>query len=219
MLSTLHSLSPFYADPLDAASSRHKSERSGLAVRGEARYRLGRYLSRPRETNILWRFASTCSGRTFTPTEAKWQAEGKVGAALTKWREGEETWYSTLRHDPFSTVFQVEMVALLRAIRRVEKSKDRLVNLFSYYRLALEVLIGLRTYHPLAHEARRNISEIIAEDRAVRLFWVRAHAGIAHNELVEELASRVALSKTVVYYDKFPLSYAKKGIRVASLKE
>ncbi|GBP90259.1 hypothetical protein EVAR_89378_1 [Eumeta japonica] len=38
------------------------------------------------------------------------------------------------------------------------------------------------TYHPLAHEARRDISEIVAEGRAVRLFWVRAHAGIAGNE-------------------------------------
>ncbi|GBP21438.1 hypothetical protein EVAR_12039_1 [Eumeta japonica] len=29
---------------------------------------------------------------------------------------------------------------------------------------------------PLAHEVRRDISEIVAEGRAVRLFWVRAHA-------------------------------------------
>ncbi|GBP15051.1 hypothetical protein EVAR_6691_1 [Eumeta japonica] len=146
--------------------------------------------------------------------------EGKAGAALTEWRDGEETWYSTLRLDPFCTVFQAEMVALQRAIRRVKKSKDGLVNVFSDSRSALEVLTGPKTYHPLAHEARRDISEIVAKGRAVRLFWVKAHAGIAGNERADELARRAALTKkTAADYDKFPLSYAKKVIRAANLEE
>ncbi|GBP90777.1 Putative 115 kDa protein in type-1 retrotransposable element R1DM [Eumeta japonica] len=64
--------------------------------------------------------------------------EGKVGAALTEWRDGRETWYSTLRLDPFCTVFQAEMVALQRAIRRVKNGKDGLVNIFSDSRSSLE---------------------------------------------------------------------------------
>ncbi|GBP64905.1 hypothetical protein EVAR_49198_1 [Eumeta japonica] len=68
----------------------------------------------------------------------------------------------------FCTVFQEEIVALQIAIRRVKKDKDRLVNVFSDFKLGLELLSGPRTYHPLAHKARRDISEIVAEGRAVR---------------------------------------------------
>ncbi|GBP00024.1 hypothetical protein EVAR_74356_1 [Eumeta japonica] len=146
--------------------------------------------------------------------------EGKVGVALTEWQNGEETWYSTLRLDSFCAVFQAEMVALQRAIRKVKNGRDGLVNVFSDSRSSLDVLTGPKTYHPLAHEARRNISEIVAEGRAVRLFWIRAPAGIAGNERADELARRTALTKkTAANYDKFPLSYAKKVIRAACLEE
>ncbi|GBP98225.1 Putative 115 kDa protein in type-1 retrotransposable element R1DM [Eumeta japonica] len=107
--------------------------------------------------------------------------EGKVGAALTEWRDGEETWYSTLRLDPFCTDFQAEMVALQRAIRRVKNGRTGW-STFSVTPGPPWRYWPAKTYHPLAHEARRDISEIVAEGRAVRLFWVRAHAGIAGNE-------------------------------------
>ncbi|GBP72929.1 hypothetical protein EVAR_41145_1 [Eumeta japonica] len=72
---------------------------------------------------------------------------GKVGAALTERRNGEETWCSTLRRDCFCMVFQAEMVALQRAIRRTKEGKDGLVNIFSDSRSSQEVLIGPKTYY------------------------------------------------------------------------
>ncbi|GBP51310.1 Putative 115 kDa protein in type-1 retrotransposable element R1DM [Eumeta japonica] len=95
--------------------------------------------------------------------------EGKVGAALTEWRDGEETWYSTFRLDSLCTVFQAEMVALQRAIRRVKNGKDGLVNIFSDSKPSLEA--GLCAYSGLEH------------------------AGIAGNEHADELARRVAVTK------------------------
>ncbi|GBP98469.1 Putative 115 kDa protein in type-1 retrotransposable element R1DM [Eumeta japonica] len=158
---------------------------------------------------------SPSSGRAFSPTVAvsKAKSGGPDG-----WRDGRETWYSTLRLDPFCTVFQAEMVALQRAIRRVKNGKDGLVNIFSDSRSSWRYWPA-KTYHPLAHEARRDISEIVAEGRAVRLFWVRAHAGIAGTSVRTSSPGAPPSPKTAADYDRFPLSYAKRVIRAASLEE
>ncbi|GBP87328.1 hypothetical protein EVAR_69567_1 [Eumeta japonica] len=95
--------------------------------------------------------------------------EDKVGAALTEWRSGEETWYLTIRLDLFCTVFQVEIVALQSVIWKVKKGKGGLVNVLSDSRSALEVLTSPKTYHLVAHEAM-HISKIVVEGWAMRLF-------------------------------------------------
>ncbi|GBP48390.1 hypothetical protein EVAR_36824_1 [Eumeta japonica] len=80
------------------------------------------------------------------------------------------------------------------------------------------MLTGPKTYNPPAHVAKRNIRDIVEEDMEVRLFWVRAHAGTAGNERADELAGTSALKKKpAVDYERFPLLYAKKTIRTASL--
>ncbi|GBP32825.1 hypothetical protein EVAR_19677_1 [Eumeta japonica] len=92
--------------------------------------------------------------------------ESKVGAALVEWRDRQETWYSTLRFDAFCTVFQAKIFALQRTIRRVKKSKDWLVNVFSDSRSVLEVFIGPKTSHSLVDEARRDIFRVIIDIKA-----------------------------------------------------
>ncbi|GBP73992.1 hypothetical protein EVAR_76667_1 [Eumeta japonica] len=99
------------------------------------------------------------------------------------------------------------MVALQKAMQWVKNGKDGLVNIFSDSRFSLGVLTCPRTFPSLAYEARRDISE----DRAVRLFWIRAHAGITGNEHADKLARQDALTKkTAKDYDRFHLSHTKK---------
>ncbi|GBP68550.1 hypothetical protein EVAR_53968_1 [Eumeta japonica] len=94
----------------------------------------------------------------------------KVGAALTEWRDGMESGKYAYRLEPFCTVFQAEIFALHRAIKRVKKGKDRLVNIFSDSKSSLQMLTDPITYNPPAHAARLDILDIIAEGRGVRLF-------------------------------------------------
>ncbi|GBP65875.1 hypothetical protein EVAR_85143_1 [Eumeta japonica] len=102
----------------------------------------------------------------------------------------------------------------------LRRTDEWLVNIFSDSKSSLEVLTVPKTYRPPAHEARRDISEIVAEGRAVRLFLIRAHAEIAGNERADEFARRAAFTKkTAAEYDRFPLSHAKKLIKAASLEE
>ncbi|GBP57851.1 hypothetical protein EVAR_41521_1 [Eumeta japonica] len=66
--------------------------------------------------------------------------------------------------------FTVKEVAWLYGVKRVTPKSS------------LVVWTSSKTCYPLAYVARRDISEIVAEGRAVRLFCVRAHAGITRNE-------------------------------------
>ncbi|GBP65854.1 hypothetical protein EVAR_85122_1 [Eumeta japonica] len=51
------------------------------------------------------------------------KVEGKVGAALIEWRDGMESGNYAYRLESFCTVFQAEMFALNRAIRRDKKGR------------------------------------------------------------------------------------------------
>ncbi|GBP36366.1 Putative 115 kDa protein in type-1 retrotransposable element R1DM [Eumeta japonica] len=68
--------------------------------------------------------------------------EGKVDAALTEWRDGIESGNSAYRLEFFCTVFQAEMFALHRAIRRIKRAKGRLVKIFSDSKSSLQMLTG-----------------------------------------------------------------------------
>ncbi|GBP68188.1 hypothetical protein EVAR_23339_1 [Eumeta japonica] len=81
--------------------------------------------------------------------------EGKVGAALTEWRDG---WNQELRISTRVLLHDVD-----------------------------------RSYNPLAHAARRDILDIVAEVGSA-LVWVRAR-GTAGNERADELARNAALKR------------------------
>ncbi|CAH2091367.1 unnamed protein product [Euphydryas editha] len=137
--------------------------------------------------------------------------EGKVGAALTWWDKGREVRHSTFRLERHNTVFQSEMYALFRAVDMVRKSKESTVNILSDSRSSLDLLKCPSATHPLAVEMKRCIRQIKEENRSVRFFWLKAHAGTQGNERADELAKKAALTKrSAPDYDTVPISYVRK---------
>ncbi|KAF9416572.1 hypothetical protein HW555_006147, partial [Spodoptera exigua] len=66
--------------------------------------------------------------------------EGKVGAAVTWWENGEESKYSTFGLEPHNTVFQSEMYALFRAVKMARESRVASVSILSDSRSSLDLL-------------------------------------------------------------------------------
>ncbi|KAL0852476.1 hypothetical protein ABMA28_000643 [Loxostege sticticalis] len=147
--------------------------------------------------------------------------QGKVGAALSIWRDGVETTVKKLKLEKYCTVFQAELLALARATRIIKETRSGGVfNIFSDSRSSLEAISRCDSLHPLVVETRKNILEATNKGITINLFWIKAHAGMQGNERADELAKAAALGlKTKPDYDGCPVSFVKRSIREDTVDE
>lgn len=140
--------------------------------------------------------------------------EGKVGAAMSYWRDDSETLSGKYKLESYCTVFQAEMFALLKATETALAKKDQEINIFSDSRSSLELLKDPDSLHPIAFEIKNNIRKLNSRGQTLRFFWIRAHVGNEGNERADALAKEAALhKKTAPEYDRCPISYIKRNIR------
>ncbi|GBP93914.1 Putative 115 kDa protein in type-1 retrotransposable element R1DM [Eumeta japonica] len=121
---------------------------------------------------------------------------------------------STFRLESFCTVFQAEMFALHRAIKRVKEGKDRLVNIFSDSKSSLQMTAYLQPSGPCSAKT----SGISLRKAGKCAYSGCGHAGNHGNERADELARNAALKKrqriTIAIRCR-----TQKVIRAASLDE
>ncbi|KAJ0169561.1 hypothetical protein K1T71_014746 [Dendrolimus kikuchii] len=146
--------------------------------------------------------------------------EGKVGASLSLWNNDVETTNRKLKLPSYCTVYQTELLAICKATEEILASPEDSFGVYSDSRSALQSITNWSSTHHLAVTARRNLIESMAIGKGVSLFWVKAHAEVRENDRADALAKAAARTlKTKPHYDRCPVSYVKRMIRMGTLDE
>lgn len=136
---------------------------------------------------------SSCAVKIFTDGS---KMDGKVGAALSMWEGDTETKTIKLCLPSYCTVYQAELLAICVATRKIKDHKANTFAIYSDSMSALQTVINTGTFHPLATETRENISYITQQNKALSLFWIKAHVGLKGNERADHLAKEAAIAST-----------------------
>ncbi|KAL0878793.1 hypothetical protein ABMA27_003823 [Loxostege sticticalis] len=161
---------------------------------------------------------SSCAVKIFTDGS---KIDGKVGAALSVWEGDAETKTVKLYLSSYCTVYQAELLAICVATRKIKKHTANTFAIYSDSMAALQTVTNLGALHPLATETRENISSISQQNKALSLFWIKAHVGLEGNERADHLAKEAAIAsaKRKPDYDLCPVSFAKQILRMESLRK
>ncbi|CAK1586825.1 unnamed protein product [Parnassius mnemosyne] len=97
--------------------------------------------------------------------------EGKVGAAISIWRNKQEIDYNKFKLDSFCTVFKAELYAMHQAIQKAKNYQSTYI--YSDSRSALEFVKNQSAYQPLAFEIRQDIAKLRSQTRKGSSFKIK----------------------------------------------
>ncbi|GIY42379.1 RNase H domain-containing protein [Caerostris darwini] len=135
---------------------------------------------------------------------------GRLGGAFVVYSNSTETHSETFRLSDHETVYSAELVAVKQAINFAIDARFPTTNIISDSRSVLQALENI-------NNTERDILAIkhllVNHEGAIRLFWIKAHAGFIDNERAHEYA-KCATSKEVIDFSSgYSLLYMKKLIK------
>lgn len=146
--------------------------------------------------------------------------EGKVGAALSLWSNEAETTAQKFKLPSYCTVYQAELLAILKATEAVLKSTATSFGIYSDSKSSLQSLNNRQVNNPIVFKIKENLHKINNQSKNLSLYWIKAHAGHAENERADQLAKEAAIKlKKKADYELCPISFVKSQIRLRTLDE
>lgn len=143
-------------------------------------------------------------------TDGSKQDDNKVGAAFVGYCRGCVIGGSKFKLHDCCSVFQAELLAILRACQWTYHRNSTHTVIYSDSKSAIQAIQDRSNTQPLVAEIHRIVHESLGP---VRFVWVRGHVGIEGNELADDAAKSAARLHRSPVYTKFPMAYVKQIIR------
>ncbi|RVE50582.1 hypothetical protein evm_004809 [Chilo suppressalis] len=138
-------------------------------------------------------------------------------AALTCWKGQAEVLSRKFKLEPYCTVFQAELYAILQATECVLGKGWKEAAVLSDSRSSLQSLADPDSSHPITKAIQGNLAQLRDNGQTVSLYWIRAHVGVIGNERADQLAKGAALGlKSKSHYDCCPISFVKRHVRAVT---
>jgi ribonuclease HI len=107
---------------------------------------------------------------------------------------------------------QAEQLAILKVLETIESMNSHNINprtvmIYTDSRVSLDLLHNPNNHAYLAEEIRKKVASMVRAKWKIKFLWVKAHAGIYGNEMVDRLAKEAARSNRTKYgYSRIPIS-------------